>query len=343
MWEDTRYAIAYSLIMGGVPFTLGGVLIALRKRIAAWPFGGWTLLALAYYCVVQELEDRWLDIRRDYSRPFYRFFQLLIQPLFEQQGGKTIFETPPKQIVDWTQPFMIAAAPHPTGLPLYGIASVATMYDEIGPQFKPPIGLAAKFIFHVPGLRELFLNFAVPGTRENLDKCVKAGRIVSVIPGGVAESLFANPGKRIKVLTTHTGFIRSALEHGLAIMPNFAFGQWNMYDQYRPPAWIAQAINHVTEGWYPAYCRGEYFVLPKRGPVVYTLGEPVQMPLIEHPTEEEIEIHRFRFYKRMRDMVVKMKDQAGFPDVEVEFLGLPELNINMTHGNSITEAELAKL
>ena len=328
--EDVRYAIAYIIMMGGTPLALLLFLVGMRRRISSLPLGGWPILLAAYFGYRTIEEKYLLDLSKDYSKRFFKLMQWLIWPLCKKQGGgRILFQLPQDEAFKaFKTPHVFAAAPHPPGMPLFRLAFQGALYD-LQPDYKAGIALGARIIFRVPGLRELYHNFALEGTPENFARVIQAGRSVSLMPGGVPESMVSRPGNLLKVVTFHTGFIRLALEHGVPIVPNFGLGENNHFEQIRPPEWLAQVINKFTGGWYPTLFKGSYFVIPNPSPVAYIVGKPVEMPRIKNPTMEDIEIHRVRFYSGMRDSVLQLKDEAGDPDIQVEFLGLPQLNINV--------------
>jgi len=245
--------------------------------------------------------------------------------------------------------YCICGAPHGV-IPLYFMG--VTDWFRYGPERKSPVALAAKVIFNIPGLREIFLSFALPGTPENFARLAKAGRSVSIVPGGVPEMILQSPGNKVKIVTAHNGFIKLCLQHGVSLLPVFAFGENNMWEQTRPRKSIADWISRFTGGFYPFWYQGEYWCIPKRGPVVIVSATPISLPKVVQPSAQEVDFYhelfalsifffRFptnrlkkiyymcRFYKTLSDLVRKYKAElADFKDLEVEFIGKSHLNVD---------------
>jgi 2-acylglycerol O-acyltransferase 2 len=312
--NDLNYAAAVYLLFGGVPATLLAALVAARNRL---PRLAWPLLAAAYAAMYRRDAGRKFGKDSDFFR---RLVHKLVLPLFQEQGGRVILDGH----IDPDGVYCVAGAPHGV-VPLYLMA--ITDWFRYGPERKSPIALGANVIFKIPGLREVFLNFALPGTPENFAALVRSGRSVSVVPGGVSEMMLCEPGNRVKLVTKHSGFIKLCLQHGVSIIPVFAFGENNMWAQSRLPQFMSDAISRATGGFYPFIPSGEHACIPRRGPVVVVSAAPMAMPQIDNPSDADVEFHRARFYSTISALIEKHQADLGFAHLAVEFLGMPELNV----------------
>ncbi|KAB0338015.1 hypothetical protein FD754_024849 [Muntiacus muntjak] len=103
------------------------------------------------------------------------------------------------------------------------------------------------------------------------------GNLLSIVVGGVQESLNARPGTYKLVLRNRKGFIRLALTHGADLVPIFSFGENDICDQVEnsPGSWLRwfhDRIQKSTRGSIPLfYGRGvfqyNFGLMPYRRPI----------------------------------------------------------------------------
>lgn len=75
--------------------------------------------------------------------------------------------------------------------------------------------MGARIIYTFPFLRELYSFVGMEGSPENFSNAIRDGKSIFVVPGGVPEMILSLPGNEMKILTTHTGFIKLGLQFGL--------------------------------------------------------------------------------------------------------------------------------
>lgn len=86
-------------------------------------------------------------------------------------------------------------------------------------------GLGADFLFHVPGLRELFLKGgAVKADPRNAERLLAQNHVVMLAPGGIYEALLAKPGLRRIPWERRKGFVKLAVKTGTPIVPTYCRG-----------------------------------------------------------------------------------------------------------------------
>lgn len=86
-------------------------------------------------------------------------------------------------------------------------------------------GLGADFLFHVPGLRELFLKGgAVKADPRNAERLLKQNHVVMLAPGGIYEALIAKRGLRRIPWERRKGFVRLAVQTNTPIVPTYCRG-----------------------------------------------------------------------------------------------------------------------
>jgi len=94
-------------------------------------------------------------------------------------------------------------------------------------------GLAATVIFHIPVVRELFLQMGyVDASRKCATKQMEAGRNLFICTGGEEESMRTVMGGDVVVLKKRKGFVRLAVKHGADLVPVFGLGLSDLYTTY---------------------------------------------------------------------------------------------------------------
>ena len=324
-----KFVFGLYLLFGGVQASLISMLYLMRSHLSKQKL----LFLSAIYFIWYKLDNAIHPLGYPY-KPFWAFLRGLFQPLYLANGGRTIL---PKTRLNENESYLFAGTPHGV-VPFFWLMPFVAL-KEHQPKLHT-VALGASLIFKIPGLRELYRIWAVEASPDNFSKLVKAKCSPVLIPGGVKEMIFCEPGNRIKVYCHNKGFIRLALQHGIKIVPLFAFGENNQWFQKRAPGIVSKFVNHFTRGTYPFFPWGSFmFLLPNETPVVHYFGEPLEIPKIENPTEDEVSIYHVKFYSAVAQLVKEKKNEAGFPDLSIEFIGLPELNVEVDPNSNSEQRE----
>lgn len=134
----------------------------------------------------------------------------------------------------------------------------------------------------------------VDGTCENADCLLDHGELVLVLPGGLRESVKPHE-LRYRLLWGHRyGFVRTAIKHGVPIVPLAAIGADDVFDLVGDAFARGQRWLHRTGIPIP---KPAHF-LPRRVPLRYIFGEPIAMrvpkegaadPAVLHVVRHEVE------------------------------------------------------
>jgi 2-acylglycerol O-acyltransferase 2 len=122
------------------------------------------------------------------------------------------------------------------------------------------------------------------------------------------------------ILSKRKGFIRIALETGTPIVPVYGFGENALYTiiPSKHPYWqkFQSFFKSLTK--YPISVvngRGignfEFGILPRRVPLTTVLGEPIIVPKIEKPSQEEIDKWHSLYIEKLKDVY---RDYKGSTD-----------------------------
>ena len=208
-----------------------------------------------------------------------------------------------------SESYMIGYHPHGvSGLGAFG--AFGGRYAELDKIF-PGIelfGCTLESNFHIPILREFLLAMGGVSVSEKSIKAVLArgpGNAVVVVPGGAAEALHAKPGSHELTLKKRTGFFRIAIETGSHLVPVYAFGENEIFDQvcHYPlvsyfNAWMVRKLGFFL----PLYSGSGAVPLnpvPKRSPIITVIGQPIHVSKKECPTRQDIEDLKCKYIKEL--------------------------------------------
>ncbi|PWN22915.1 DAGAT-domain-containing protein [Microstroma glucosiphilum] len=126
---------------------------------------------------------------------------------------------------------------HPHGI--IGMGAVATFatealeFSDTFPGIEPRL-LTLASNFKIPIYRDLLLAMGLCSvSRRSCERALRKGKgsSITIVVGGAAESLNARPGTADLVLKRRLGFIKIAMKSGADLVPVFAFGENDIYEQ----------------------------------------------------------------------------------------------------------------
>eukprot|EP01125_Pyxidicula_operculata_P000571 TRINITY_DN10579_c0_g1_i1.p1 TRINITY_DN10579_c0_g1~~TRINITY_DN10579_c0_g1_i1.p1 ORF type:complete len:336 (+),score=26.67 TRINITY_DN10579_c0_g1_i1:24-1031(+) len=183
---------------------------------------------------------------------------------------------------------------HPHGI--IGVGAFTTFatnvcgFDQKFPGIRNSLmTLAAQF--YVPIWREFLLALGI--AEVSRESCVNSlrqgpGSSITIVIGGANESLYSRPGTADLTLKNRKGFVKIALSEGACLVPVFAFGETDLWDQVpNPPgSWIRSIqdfMKHFITFTVPLiHGRGifqyGFGLLPQRRPINVVVGKPIELP-----------------------------------------------------------------
>lgn len=141
------------------------------------------------------------------------------------------------------------------------------------------------------------------------------GESVVLVVGGAQESVLARPHTNDLTLRGRRGFVRIALEEGAPLVPVYAFGE---NDVYRVPRiarserWkrVERAFRRATSFAFPLFVGRGWFnyglgPLPHRRPIAVVVGEPLLVPKIPQPTDEDVRVWHEKYVEALTQLFDK--------------------------------------
>ncbi|KAL6052944.1 Diacylglycerol O-acyltransferase 2 [Balamuthia mandrillaris] len=225
------------------------------------------------------------------------------------------------QELSWKKQYLFAVHPH--GVMPWSIFPIgkSRQWGELFPGIVVR-ALSASVVFHIPVVREAALwTGAVDASAFNAKKVLSSGSSLAVIPGGSAELLESQPGTNVLVLKNRKGFIRLALQFGCDLVPVYAFGANELYQQIRcgkqcRQRWLKKTQIAFTFAW----GRSFFNLLPKRVPVWIVVGRPLPVEKKEDASQEEVDQLHERYLNHLRALFEEYKGKYGYEDAQLTIL-----------------------
>lgn len=214
---------------------------------------------------------------------------------------------------------------HPHGILCAGafccFATEATDFSQVFPGITPHL-LPLMALFKPPLFRDYIMSSGMCDvTRESCEYILSnkgPGNSICIVVGGAVEALDAHPGEDyILIVRKRRGFIRLALNTGSHLVPVFAFGENNLFNQVSNPQGsrlrdIQTRIQKLV-AFAPAlfYGRGifqyTFGMLPHRRPVNVVVGKPVVVEKNENPTQDDINALQDRYVAALKELFEENK------------------------------------
>lgn len=173
--------------------------------------------------------------------------------------------------------------------------------------------------FMIPFMRHIYTWVRAESVdKTNLLKRIKSGYSPVFCPGGVQEVAFMGNKKEVVLfLKSRYGFIKLALQHGLELVPVFAFGLDDLFDYTIPKNGIFKYLGRKL-GFLPLYFSGLWgvpFGPAKPNPITVVIGKPIKVTKVAEPTAEDIAKLQEVYLAGMTRLYETYKDKFGFGDV----------------------------
>lgn len=217
---------------------------------------------------------------------------------------------------------------HPHGIismaAFANFATEATGFSQQYPGIVPSL-LTLASNFRLPLYRDFMMSLGMCSvSKQSCEKILRSGpgRSIVIVTGGASESLSARPGTNDLTLKKRFGFIKLAIRNNASLVPVFAFGENDIYEQYDNKKgsyiWRYQKwFQRITGFTVPlAHARGIFNYnagfIPFRHPIVAVVGKPIAPPrLLEgqsEPTDEQLHQLQAQYIESLKAIYDKYKD-----------------------------------
>lgn len=186
----------------------------------------------------------------------------------------------------------------------------------------------APLLLRIPILAEfLLLCHARNQDRKTFGSLLKQGATVAVQPGGLIEQVNTDHKQEQIYFPKNLGFIKLALEHGVPLLPLYAFGENQLYH-------TAEWVRNINRFFYNRFKAGNFIVLGQFGiPNSPVLPNPLMLPIfrgglhIRHgdpvevgspdpnPSDEKVQEVFKRYMAEVQKVFDTHKDECLPPEV----------------------------
>lgn len=145
-----------------------------------------------------------------------------------------------------------------------------------------------------------------------------------LVPGGQKEMRFCggqgrDPDRHV-LYSRHKGFVRLALQNGVPLVPVYSFGENEiLHNIYLPTiqAWTYKWLKLAL----PMYPHGRWYSpIPNRVGVTVVFGEPIPLPTIANPTQDDIDRYHKLYFTHLEKLFEETKVEAGWPNARLELV-----------------------
>ncbi|KAF1815818.1 DAGAT-domain-containing protein [Eremomyces bilateralis CBS 781.70] len=219
---------------------------------------------------------------------------------------------------------------HPHGIISHGafaaFATEAMGFSQLFPGITNSL-LTLDSNFRIPIYRDWALRLGMASvSRESCENLLSKGgvnshgmgRAITIVIGGASESLDAEPGIVRLVLARRRGFVKLAIRTGADLVPVFAFGENDLYEQVRPADHpllhqFQMLVKKILGFTVPIFhARGifnyDVGILPYRRPVNVVVGKPIQVRQQEKPDEAYVQELHDEYTQELRRIWDDWKD-----------------------------------
>ena len=215
---------------------------------------------------------------------------------------------------------------HPHGIigvgALITFATNATGFEQAFPGLDLRL-LTLASNFYLPFTREILLAMGINSVKKesvetNLTR--RPGASVAIVVGGAAEALDARPGWAVLTLARRKGFVKLAMKTGASLVPVFAFGENDIFDQVDNPdgsqlrrfqTWTKQLIGVTPPAFYGRSLsrgimrrifRSGAGVMPKRESIEVVVGHPIKCPKMAEPSVKQIDEYHQKYISALKEL-----------------------------------------
>ena len=176
----------------------------------------------------------------------------------------------------------------------------------------PLVGYLIQKIGYIPAQQSAILE-ALTKREEN----------VGVILDGIAGMFHPNSSRYETLhLKNRKGIIKIALKAGVSIVPVYGFGHTAAYTVLVDPFGILERLSNALQtSLTPFWGRWGWLLgPPRRVPITVCLGNPVQCPQVDNPTQEQIDKYHSQLLRHYEEVFDQHKGAYGWKNKTLKFV-----------------------
>jgi len=191
--------------------------------------------------------------------------------------------------------------------------SLTSKWSEKFPGLQPAV-LVSTIVHNVPIMRDVAQwNGSFEVTRHGFLSALRSRGSVLLVPGGQEEMIGSRSDSHdVPIVTSHRGFIRLALMSGAKLVPVYAFGETQTFDNVSVPAsWQRWCVKTFRANLI-CYPYGVAPMLPRPHRFTLAVGRPISVPRLQRePSEEQLAYFHHKYFTALRALFNRYKQRAG--------------------------------
>ncbi|GAB5361867.1 hypothetical protein AAMO2058_000749900 [Amorphochlora amoebiformis] len=256
---------------------------------------------------------------------FQRIFSLVCDYLFSPYFNLEIVRDSDEPFPPATagqnpkQPATGKASRYIFGYHPHGIIPIASQWTTMTNLWKEkfpgilPVTLVSSIIHTIPFMRDLAQwTGGYEITREGFRAALYDRGAVLLVPGGQEEMIGSRSDcDKVPIVTSHKGFVRIALSTGASLVPTYAFGETQTFDNIPAPEDWQRWCVRIFRANLICYPYGYGPLLPRPVKFCLVVGKPIDIPKIENPDEASISYYQTLYFNSLKALFDKYKKSCG--------------------------------
>eukprot|EP00746_Dinoflagellata_sp_MGD_P021658 gnl/MRDRNA2_/MRDRNA2_15055_c0_seq1.p1 gnl/MRDRNA2_/MRDRNA2_15055_c0~~gnl/MRDRNA2_/MRDRNA2_15055_c0_seq1.p1 ORF type:complete len:364 (-),score=60.39 gnl/MRDRNA2_/MRDRNA2_15055_c0_seq1:77-1168(-) len=211
----------------------------------------------------------------------------------------------------------------PHGLAPVGITAYPGWSKVFGERLNHPT--AAAVVLKLPIISYFLKKIGyIPAASSPIKKTLEKEESVSLVLDGIAGMFQSDPSTELGWIKQRKGVVKIALTTGAPLVPCYGFGHSKLWRIVMDPLGILEKLSVKLDVSLTPFCGRPYGLLPfgppYRTPILLAFGEPIIVPKVEKPSQEQIDEYHTKLMDSMMQAFETHKAAYGWPTKSLKFL-----------------------
>lgn len=211
----------------------------------------------------------------------------------------------------------------PHGLAPIGITAYPGWSKVFGERMNRPT--AAAVVLKLPIISYVLRGVGyIPAASAAIKKALQKEESVSLVLDGIAGMFQKDPSAELCWIKQRKGIVKIALTTGTPLVPCFGFGHSKAWRILTDPWGILEKLSVKFDIALTPFCGRPFGLLPFgppfRTPVLVAFGEPVVVPKVAEPSQEQIDEYHAKLMASMMEAFEAHKAAYGWPTKTLKFV-----------------------
>ena len=164
----------------------------------------------------------------------------------------------------------------------------------------------------------LLIGRPASADKQTFLKLMRQKKNLALIPGGFEEATLTSSSADRVFIKDRRGFVKYALQNGYALSPAYSFGENKCFENVQGAWKFRLWLNSFGLPAIVPYRRSTLPFLPNDSQLHVVVGAPLQLPIIESPTPEQVKEYHGKYVETLKALFDRHKKNYGVTgDLEV--------------------------